>query len=83
LGVLALSAVCRHEEPAVRAFEAPVALGLTGHQFGRERLLAVGAHDLACRLLGGDLGHVATLPILRPPVLQIHSRPEAKRRVAA
>jgi hypothetical protein len=44
------------------ALEAPVTLGLAGQQLGRERLLAVRAHDLARRFLGGDLGHVATLP---------------------
>jgi hypothetical protein len=46
----------------MRAFEAPVTFGLAGHQLGRERLLAVRAHDLVRRLLGRDLGHVATLP---------------------
>jgi hypothetical protein len=48
----------------VGAFEAPVALGLTGNQLSRERLLAVGADDLLHRLLGGDLGHLAKLPVL-------------------
>src|SRR5512132_1411482 len=60
----ALGAACRHEEPAVGALEAPVAFGLAGHQLGLEGLLAVRAHDLAHRFLGGDLGHVATLPVL-------------------
>jgi hypothetical protein len=39
-------AICGHEELAVRALEAAVALCLAGDQFGRERLLAVWAHDL-------------------------------------
>jgi hypothetical protein len=46
----------------MRALETPVAFGLTCHQLGREGLLAVGAHDLVRRLLGGGVGHVATLP---------------------
>ena len=62
VGALALSAIRRYEKAAVRAFETPVTFRLAGHQFGRERLLAVRAHDLVRRLLGGDLGHVATLP---------------------
>jgi hypothetical protein len=36
-----------HEELAVRALEPTVALGLAGDQLGRERLLAVGADNLA------------------------------------
>ena len=50
------------------AFEAPVTFRLPGHQFCREGLLAVRAHDLVRRLLGGDLGHVATLPVLSAAV---------------
>ena len=58
-------AVCRYEEAAVRTLEAAMAFGLAGDQFGRERLLAMGADDLVRRFLGGDLGHVATLPAFR------------------
>ena len=54
---LGLDARRRHEELAVRALEPAVALGCACHQVGLERLLAVGAGDLArrgvvCRLLG-------------------------------
>ena len=81
---LALSAVCWHEEPAVRALEAPVALGLAGHQFGRERLLAMGTDDLVDRLLGGHLGHLAKLPVLGEVEAVVLERcPLRWRRIAA
>jgi hypothetical protein len=67
-GALALRAVRGYEQAAVGALETPVTLGLAGQQLGGERLLAVRAHDLVRRFLGGDLGHLATLPVLgRPP----------------
>ena len=47
----------RHEELAVRALEPAVTLGLAGHQFSRERLLAVWAPDLVHRVLGGKVSH--------------------------
>jgi len=59
---LLLSAIRWDEQPAVRALEAPVTFRLAGYELGGERLLAVRAHDLVRRLLGGALGHVATLP---------------------
>jgi hypothetical protein len=59
------------------AFEAPVTFRLPGHQFGREGLLAVRAHDLVRWLLGGDLGHVATLP-----VLSARAQPRAKAQLS-
>ena len=52
----------------MRTLEAAMAFGLAGDQLGRERLLAMGAHDLVRRFLGGDLGHVATLPVLSAAV---------------
>jgi hypothetical protein len=81
---LALCAVRRYEKAAVRALEAPVTLGLAGQQFGRERLLAVRAHDLVPRFLGGDLGHVATLPVLRKvEAVLLERRALRWRRIAA
>ena len=66
------------------ALEAPVALGLTGHQFSRERLLAVGADDLVLRLLGGDLGHLAKLPVLgEVEAVFLEWRSLRRRRIAA
>ena len=66
------------------AFEAPVALSLTGQQLSRERLLAVGADDLVNRLLGGDLGHLAKLPVLRQVEAVILERcPLRRRQIAA
>ena len=47
----------RHEELAVRALEPAVTLGLAGHQFSRERLLAVWTPDLVHRVLGGKVSH--------------------------
>ena len=78
-GALALGAVRGDEEPAVGAFEAPVAFGLTGHQLGREGLLAVRAHDLVRRLLGWDLGHVATLPERSYAKASLSLRPWVRR----
>jgi hypothetical protein len=67
----------------VRALEAPVTLGLTGQQFSRERLLAVRADDLGHRLLGGDLGHVAKLPVLgQVEAVVLEWRSLRRRRVA-
>ena len=66
------------------AFEAPVTFRLPGHQFGREGLLAVGAHDLVRRLLGGDLGHLSTLPVLgQVEAVVAERRPFRGRRIAA
>src|SRR5947208_14088718 len=66
------------------ALEAPVTLGLAGQQFGGERLLAMRAHDLVRRFLGGDLGHVATLPVLRKEEAVVLERRALRwRRVAA
>src|SRR5439155_22014569 len=66
------------------ALEAPVTLGLAGQQFGGERLLAVGAHDLVRRFLGRDLGHVATLPVLRKEEAVVLERRALRRlRIAA
>jgi hypothetical protein len=71
----------------MRTLEAPVTLGLAGHQLGRERLLAVGADDLVRRLLGGDLGHVATLPaslaLGQEEAVVLERRPLRWRRIAA
>jgi hypothetical protein len=53
--------VSRDEQLAVGALEAPVALRLTGHQFSRERLLAMWADDLVLRLRA-NLGHGAKVP---------------------
>ena len=65
------------------ALEAPMTLGLTGHQLSREGLLAVGAHDLVRRLLGGDLGHLSTLPVLgQVEAVVLEWRPLRRRRVA-
>jgi len=81
---LELGSICRHEEAAVGAFEPPVAFGLAGHQFGREGLLAARALDLVCRLLSGDLGHVATLPVLREvDAVIVERRPLRRRWVVA
>jgi hypothetical protein len=68
----------------VGALEAPVTFGLTGHQLGREGLLAVGAHDLVRRLLGGHLGHRATLPVLgQVEAVVVERRPFRRLRIAA
>jgi hypothetical protein len=71
----------------VRTLEAPVTFRLAGHELGSERLLAVRAHDLVRRFLGGDLGHVATLPacfVLRQEEAVIRQRRALGwRRVAA
>ena len=56
------SAVSRDEEPAVRALEASVALGLAGDQLRREGLLAVRADDLLRACLIRHLGHPPKVP---------------------
>src|SRR5438034_8857874 len=48
----------RNEQLAVRALEPAVTLGLARDQLGRERLLAVGTHDLVRGVLCGDVRHV-------------------------
>ncbi len=56
-----LSARRRHEQPAVRALEAAIALGRCRRSARRERLLAVRADDLAsCSLLGPRAGSRVT-----------------------
>ncbi len=66
------------------ALEAPMTFGLARHEFGREGLLAVGAHDLVRRLLGGHLGHRATLPVLgQVEAVVAERRPFRGRGIAA
>ena len=55
-------AIRRHEEPAVRALEAAMALGLARYELGRKSLLAVGADDFARAFLDLGFGHAATVP---------------------
>jgi hypothetical protein len=67
----------------VGALEAPVAFGLARHEFGREGLLAVRAHDFVRRLVGGHLGHRATLPVLgQVEAVVVERRPFRRRRIA-
>ena len=58
-------AVGRNEELAVRTLEAAVALGLAGDQLRRERLLAMGAHDLDAA--SSRAGTSVTVPPYLPP----------------
>jgi hypothetical protein len=60
-GVTPPCAVSGNEKLAVRALEAAVALGLSGDQFRRERLLAVRADDLLLAVCSGDIGHWSTV----------------------
>src|SRR5581483_11363814 len=60
---LAVRARSRHEEPAVRALEAAVALGAARDQAGAEALLAVRADDLGCVVGGWFLGHALTVAV--------------------
>src|SRR5436305_11938757 len=59
--------VCRDEELAVGALEAAVPFGLSGHEFGPERFLAVRALDLVRGVWCGKVRHVVTVPAARAP----------------
>jgi hypothetical protein len=54
--------VYRHEQLAVRALEAAVALGLPRDQLGGEGLLAMRADDFSEAVCGGDVGHLSKVP---------------------